>query len=581
MNRTAGLLLLFLGVLVSSAAAGPPAIGPVAQTLPRTAVVSVASNPTPPVSSFQAGRRTFRPTGTSVQHFSTWVPLALCQVPPFQRVIPRPRGAHLVQGQSVIVLPGGQRALLTYDLTYEKLVPLSLWPEQVDTLFTQGELSNSSQGTGAYLSCAWTVGYGVGVEAEGYGFGMQVKQGIEATAEAATGARRTVVTEVKGGYSANNWLCSEEAVVFATQTLYDCYEYAAQGAPNLTVWINVPTNVTSRVFSLTDWNNYAAEKNDDGEPLRNLPVFTPALNLSGEVPAYPQKESNYVISATGRFCSQANNLWIGGSLYIDRNGGSLGAKQTISEDQWYSASRRVGATTEFEAEGRVPGAQIAGSSSLAIGQTFATELASGHSIAGEWHTSSVYSRLDGGEGSFFDYHFRLKPRLAALTYFPGASFGTLAKLTAHLNATLAVSPVGVTVVEQADGLYVTGLNKPLALLADSDQAAPYCGRVLLLDYLVWDLGKSYTKGPEETYRLAQALIANKVVVPIAQPPTQPPQSNFYVQIPWAGLQLATPISAKPGFYLANPLLYDPRQLTVNPQHGSVWADDIPWAKATR
>ncbi len=578
------LLLLVCGSLllcVTIVSAAPPNPSPIVQALPGAA--SLASNPDPPVASFQADGRTFRPTGVSTRHFSVWTPLALCEVPPFERVIPRPRGAHIVQGPTLVVAPGGGRVvqMQTYRLAYEKLVPLSIWPEQVSTVFSQGSTASASQGSGVYLSSAWAVGFGAGFESAGVGFSMSVKKGIEATTEAAAGARRTVTSEVRGGYVGNNWLCAEEAVVFATQTLYDCYEYACVGAPNLTVWINVPVDVSSRLFSLTDWNSYASEKNDAGELLRNLPVFTATANLSGDVTLYPQRSGDYRLRATDRFGSDASTLWTGGSLYIDRAAGSLASSHTVTQEAWYSTNRRVGATTEFEAEGTVPGAKITGSSSLAIGQTFTTELAAGHSIAGEWHTSSVHPKLDGGTGSVFDYHFRMHPRLVALTYFPGPSFDKLAVLAARLNSLYATSRTGLEVVQQEGRLYVTGLNKPLSLLADAEASAPYCGRVLLLDYVVSDLGKSYARGLEETLRLAQALVDNQVLLPVAPPPTQPPQSSFWVQIPWSGLQLATPVVAKPGSYLANPIIFDPRELTFNPSHPTTWGKDLPWDTPAR
>lgn len=553
-----------------------PRVRPMRPSLPPI-TLGTASEKTPPIASFQAGGHTFRFTGLSEARNSQWTPLALCVVPPFQRVIPRPRMVHVTEGSGGIPLPGGNIVLL-YHLERENLVPLSIWPEEVSTIFSEGESASASQGKGVYIESSWAVGFGSGVEVLTAEVSASIETGIETAAQTVGGTRVTFQQDVSGGYSGNNWVCTEEANVFAVQTQYDCYQFAEDGNPALIVWLDVPRDMTYRVFSLSDWNAYASEKNQDGEFLRNLPTFEPVANFSGNVPAYPSEAGQASLTATGRFRGTHTKLWTGPGLYINREASTLAASYSVSSETWESAERTIGATSEFEVEASGIGGKGSATISRAVGSVYTTELASGHSIAGTWHTSSVHQRLDGGTGSLFDFHFTARPRLCRITYYPGASFGALDQLAARLAMMTRLSGVKLTV--RGDSLYVVGFNRPISFFADSPSGAPYSGRLLVLDWNVTDLGKSYRAGDGEIYRLAQSLLENKVLLPIAKPPAQIPQSAFYVQIPWAGLAIAPPSVAPPTLATPNLVIFNPQQIAIQP-HPVWWDVNIPWARAAQ
>ncbi len=65
-----------------------------------------------PISSFSADGKNSQFSGPPETRFGQWRPLAICIVPSFQRLIPRPRGAHVVQDPDFAFVPTGRRVHL-------------------------------------------------------------------------------------------------------------------------------------------------------------------------------------------------------------------------------------------------------------------------------------------------------------------------------------------------------------------------------------------------------------------------------------------------------------------------------------
>lgn len=99
-------------------------------------------------------------------------------------------------------------------------------------------------------------------------------------------------------------------------------------------------------------------------------------------------------------------------------------------------------------------------------------------------------------------------------------------LTTRLSTLPMATGKRVEVVARGGGLHVPGLNKSMSAFAESDQGAPFLGRIVGLDYTIQELRQSYTLGDADVLRLAQRLLDNKVLLAVPKAPRRPPQNRY-------------------------------------------------------
>lgn len=463
-----------------------------------------------PVPTFTADGHIFKYSGVVVSHASIYVPIAVLTPPPFEKVV----RAYALR-KNTIDFPFLRRGLARVGFRtrnlFDDVVPVSILPQEVSTSFRTGQSTTSSSSIESGVSSALTIGFSAGAKVFDIGLQESVETTVEESITEEEGRALTKASAVIGTLSGYNWTLSEQGKVFATQSMYDCYQYTAEDLPGKAVWINVPLYMTCRIYGLDEWNSYAKEINDNKDIVDELPEFhTRALWYIGNVSNYPLVGEPWsMFYASGRI-GDARLIVAGDMSYINREGSCLAGECTVSAEQWTKCAHTIGMNTQFVGEVSTPSGGMKIGYSKAIHQGYTHELRKGQSFSMNYKTSGVHALLDGGDGAMADYHFRVAPMIFRMILEPSAKTGKLkatrqkiarsvVRHIARQAATVPKALVGKTNLTADDvkissktGVMVGGY--PLAdMMFRSDVAPPHTGSVLCLQYAVADLGASYSR----------------------------------------------------------------------------------------